>query len=86
MLGAVAVGIGALLRRLIAEFTALTKWIDDRTSWWLSAAIFGGVLGVLYLIGGPTVQFTGSGVDIAPMHRTMAQCHRNLTDPAMASR
>jgi len=60
LLGAVAAGIGALLGWVIQQLSALTRQIDERTSWWLAAVIFGAVLGVLYLVGGPTTQFSGS--------------------------
>ncbi|MET0603095.1 MAG: chloride channel protein, partial [Baekduia sp.] len=60
VLGLVAVAIGALLRWCIARLTRVTARIHDTTPWWLAAAIFGAVLGVLYLIGGETVQFSGS--------------------------
>lgn len=60
VLGALATGVGALLRWLIARLATVTQWIAERLEWWLAAAVFGAVLGLLYLIGGPTVQFTGS--------------------------
>jgi H+/Cl- antiporter ClcA len=60
VLGALCVPIGALLRAAVARLFALTQVIDRRSSWWLSAAVFGAVLGVLYLVGGQSVQFSGS--------------------------
>jgi H+/Cl- antiporter ClcA len=60
VLGIVAVAIGALLHWCVARLTAVTERIHDATPWWLAAAIFGTVLGALYLIGGQTVQFSGS--------------------------
>ena len=60
LLGAIAVGVGSLLRRLVKRLAEVTRKIDQRTPWWLAGAIFGTVLGVLYLIGGQTVQFSGS--------------------------
>jgi H+/Cl- antiporter ClcA len=60
VLGVAAVGIGALLRWFIARVTVVTARIQDRTPWWLAATIFGTVLGGLYLLGGQTVQFSGS--------------------------
>ena len=60
VLGAVAVGVGVLLRWFIGRLATVTQGVDRRTPWWLAAAIFGAVLGVLYLIGGPTVEFSGS--------------------------
>jgi H+/Cl- antiporter ClcA len=60
VLGLVAVAIGALLHWCIARLAIVTEQIHDNTPWWLAAAIFGAVLGALYLIGGQTVQFSGS--------------------------
>jgi H+/Cl- antiporter ClcA len=60
VLGLVAVAIGALLRWFIARLTSVPEQLHDRTPWWLAAALFGAVLGALYLLGGPTVQFSGS--------------------------
>jgi H+/Cl- antiporter ClcA len=48
------------LHRLIKRFAPITKNIYDRTHWLVTAGIFGGVIGLLYLIGGQTVQFNGS--------------------------
>ena len=60
LLGAIAVGVGALLRRLVRRLATVTENIDERAPWWVAAAVFGTVLGVLYLIGGQSVQFSGS--------------------------
>ncbi len=60
VLGVLAVGIGILLRRFVVRLAEVTVRLDGRRTWWLAAAVFGGVLGVLYLIGGETVQFSGA--------------------------
>ena len=60
LLGVVAVGIGLLLRHLVVRLAGATARIDRRATWWAAAAAFGAVVGVLYLIGGSTVQFSGS--------------------------
>lgn len=60
VLGIVAVGIGLLLRRFVVELSGVTEWLHRRLAWWLAAGAFGAVLGVLYLIGGESVQFSGS--------------------------
>jgi H+/Cl- antiporter ClcA len=59
VLGLAAVGIGLLLRHFVVRLAEWTVRFDRRAAWWLAAAVFGGVLGVLYLIGGETVQFSG---------------------------
>jgi H+/Cl- antiporter ClcA len=60
VLGAVAAGTAALLRELIRRISVVTQKLEHRTPWWLAAALFGAVLGGLYLVGGQTVQFSGS--------------------------
>jgi H+/Cl- antiporter ClcA len=58
--GAVAAAVGMSLRWLVVRLGAVTEWLHARLSWWAAAAVFGTVLGVLYLAGGPTVEFSGS--------------------------
>jgi len=60
VLGLVVVGLGLLLRRLVVLLGVVTQRLDGRRSWWLAAAVFGLGIGVLYLVGGETVQFSGS--------------------------
>jgi H+/Cl- antiporter ClcA len=60
VLGMVAVAIGALLRWFVVRLALVTKRVEDRAPWWVAAAVFGLVLGALYLVGGQTVQFSGS--------------------------
>jgi H+/Cl- antiporter ClcA len=60
VLGLVAVSLGALLRWFIGRLAGVTERVQDRAPWWLAATVFGAVLGALYLIGGQTVQFSGS--------------------------
>jgi H+/Cl- antiporter ClcA len=60
LLGLIAVGIGVLLRHVVVRLADVTVRIDRAGVWWLAAAAFGLVLGVLYLVGGQTVQFSGS--------------------------
>ena len=60
LLGAVALAVGVLLRWFVARLAVLTGRIHDRAPWWLAGAIFGAVLGALYLVGGRSVQFSGS--------------------------
>jgi H+/Cl- antiporter ClcA len=60
VLGVVAVAIGALLRWFVVRLAVVTKRVEDRAPWWVAAAVFGLVLGALYLVGGQTVQFSGS--------------------------
>jgi H+/Cl- antiporter ClcA len=60
LLGVIAVGIGALLKWFIKRLVTRTQRVEERAPWWLAAAIFGSVLGALYLVGGQSVQFSGS--------------------------
>jgi H+/Cl- antiporter ClcA len=59
LLGLIAVGIGLLLRHFVVRLAEVTVRVDRGAAWWLVAAVFGAGLGVLYLIGGETVQFSG---------------------------
>ena len=59
-LGVVAAGIGALLRWFVARLAVVAERIEDRAGWWGAAAVFGAVLGALYLAGGESVQFSGA--------------------------
>jgi H+/Cl- antiporter ClcA len=60
VLGVIAVAIGALLRWFVRRLAVVTEQVQARAPWWLAAAVFGSVLGALYLVGGPSVQFSGS--------------------------
>lgn len=60
VLGVVAAGIGALLRRLVADLAGVAERIAADARWWVAAVVFGAVLGALYLIGGESVQFSGA--------------------------
>ncbi len=60
VLGFLSVLVAAAVKRMIKiSFSGITK-INKRFSWFSSSLIFGLILGVLYLIGGQTVQFSGS--------------------------
>lgn len=54
------------LDKLHDAFSKLHKLYAARESWWLKGAIAGLGLGVLYLLGGPLVQFTGNE-EIVPL-------------------
>lgn len=65
VLGACGVVVAELLKWLIKRVADINERIDARWPWPASAALFGAVLGVLYLLGGESVQFSGSaGVGI----------------------
>ncbi len=55
--------LGALfaftLQSLIKRFSKTTKEINSKMHWVISASIFGGIIGILYLIGGPSIEFSG---------------------------
>lgn len=58
--GAIALCVGTLLKVTIGYFGKFAKWADKTWPWPVSAGVFGGVIGLLYLIGGESVQFSGS--------------------------
>jgi CIC family chloride channel protein len=60
VLGVVAVIVAHGFKRCVAAFARVTKRLDGRLSWPLSAAVFGAVLGAVYLAGGETIEFSGS--------------------------
>lgn len=59
-LGFAAVLIGVALKWVIKLASLKTSWIAAHTHWLVSAVIFGTVLGILYLLGGQSIQFSGS--------------------------
>ena len=52
--------VGGLLKWSVKHASARTARIDRRWPWLVSATLFGAVIGVLYLIGGESVQFSGN--------------------------
>ena len=58
--GVLALFVGALLKKAIDYFSIFAKWMDKKWPWPVSAGVFGLGIGVLYLIGGQSVQFSGS--------------------------
>lgn len=60
VLGAIAAGLGAALKWSVAFASVRTARIDQRWPWWVSATLFGAVIGLLYLAGGESVEFSGS--------------------------
>jgi H+/Cl- antiporter ClcA len=60
LLGAIGAGVGAALKWSVAFAAKRTARIDDRRPWWVSATLFGAVVGLLYLVGGESVEFSGS--------------------------
>jgi H+/Cl- antiporter ClcA len=59
VLGMLAVLVGVLLRLIIRSTAGLTQRLDRLWHWIAAGAFFGAVLGVLYWIGGESVQFSG---------------------------
>ena len=59
LLGIFGAVVAFLIKKLINKFQIITNNIDSKTHWVVSASIFGGILGILYLIGGPSIQFSG---------------------------
>ena len=58
-LGVLAVLVGIGVRLVIKATTGLTARLDRLWHWIAAAAVFGLVIGVLYWIGGESVQFSG---------------------------
>lgn len=58
-LGVLAVAVGVLLRLVIRLTSGWTDRLDRLWHWIAAAAVFGALLGVLYWIGGESVQFSG---------------------------
>jgi H+/Cl- antiporter ClcA len=65
VVGLAAVGLGWALKRIIHSLAKVTHWIDTSWHWLAASATFGLVLGLLYWIGGETVQFSGSRGSVA---------------------
>ncbi len=60
VVGALAVVVARGLKRTLTALAAVTRRVDGRLPWPLAGALFGAALGGLYLVGGPTVEFSGS--------------------------
>lgn len=58
-LGFLGAFVAAFIKLLINKFEILNESISSKTHWIVSAAIFGGVLGTIYLLGGQTIEFSG---------------------------
>ena len=58
VLGAAGAGIGVAMRWCVRRLARVTARVSG--PWWFVAAVFGAVLGGLYLLGGETVQFSGN--------------------------
>lgn len=51
--------IAFLINKAIQKFGSITKKVDNKFHWIISAIIFGSIIGIFYYIGGPYVQFSG---------------------------
>lgn len=60
LLGIIGAFFAILIKILINKFEILTVKIDDKFHWIISASIFGGVIGILYFLGGQPTQFSGA--------------------------
>jgi H+/Cl- antiporter ClcA len=58
--GAVAAVVGAALHRLVRDLAPIAEQIDARLGWLVAGLVFGGVIGLLYLIGGQSEEFSGN--------------------------
>lgn len=59
VLGVLAVLVGVLLRQAMRLMARVTERLDRLWHWIAAAALFGTVIGVLYWVGGESVQFSG---------------------------
>ncbi|OGL37080.1 hypothetical protein A3E49_03205 [Candidatus Saccharibacteria bacterium RIFCSPHIGHO2_12_FULL_49_19] len=59
-LGALCVLVAMTLHQSIKRFYGVAKTAYSKLPWYVSGLLFGAVLGLLYFIGGETVQFNGS--------------------------
>jgi H+/Cl- antiporter ClcA len=84
VLGAVAVIVAHGFKRSVAAFAGVTKRLDERLSWLLSAAVFGAVLGAVYLAGGETIEFSGSNGTVALVERSATYSAAALGGLALA--
>jgi H+/Cl- antiporter ClcA len=60
VVGAVAAVVGAALQRVVRAFAPVAERIDSRVGWLAAGLVFGGVIGVLYLVGGQSEEFSGN--------------------------
>jgi H+/Cl- antiporter ClcA len=66
--GACGTLAAAWLKRADERFGRRTRRLDGRLHWAVSAALFGAGLGLLYVLGGESVQFSGSEGTTALLH------------------
>jgi len=59
ILGVFGAFVAFLIKILISKLEIITKKINSKSHWIISSTIFGGVIGIFYFIGGPTIQFSG---------------------------
>jgi len=67
-LGALCVLVARALHGSIKRFYSSAKMIYAKLPWYVSGSIFGAILGLLYFIGGETVQFNGSDGSVELLH------------------
>ena len=60
LLGFLAAVVAVGIHWLVRLFAIPAKALDSKYHWTITALLFGLVLGVLYLVGGQSVQFSGS--------------------------
>ena len=68
-LGIASVLIAAVLKELVKLLGRLTLELDRRWPWLAGALLFGAVIGILYFVGGETVQFSGNEGTILLLQR-----------------
>lgn len=60
VVGVVAAGLGWIIAKFVDIFYAASNKLDKLLPKYISVSIFGLVIGIIYIIGGPNIEFSGS--------------------------
>ncbi len=84
VLGVIAVFVAHGFKRCVALFAGITKRVDEQVSWPISAMVYGAVLGSIYLVGGETIEFSGSNGTVTLLERSATYSAAALGGIALA--
>jgi H+/Cl- antiporter ClcA len=84
VLGFVAVFVARGFNRCLHGLMPVTRRLDARLPWLVSAALFGAVLGVIYLAGGESIEFSGSAGTATLLERAATYSAFGLVGLALA--